>query len=155
MIRLIIKLFRRKVLADNINNKKLNYAVCASTGLTFHEMAESVFDAFIASYYDNGTFRNADFWDNAEIFEAVADAYEQTGEEKYLKYIKEISSATILKNGESWQSNIYNDDIMWLVIAYTRSYLLTGNPEYLSYAKLNLDAAYNRAYSGDLGGGLW
>lgn len=142
-------------MTDVTGSEKVNPAVCTATGLTFHEMAESAFDAFIASYYDNGTFRNADFWDNAEIFEAVVDAYEQTGEGKYLKYIEKISSATIGKSGRNWQSNIYNDDIMWLVIAYTRSYLLTGNAEYLSYAKENFDAAFSRSYSDDLGGGLW
>ncbi|MHB1152570.1 MAG: glycoside hydrolase family 76 protein [Eubacteriales bacterium] len=140
---------------DNIKPEKSNSAVCAATGLTYHDMAESVFDAFIAEYYDKGTFRNADFWDNAEIFEAVVDAYEQTGEEKYLQYMNEITSATIEKNNKNWQVNIYNDDIMWLVIAYTRSYLLTGSAAYLNYAIENFNMAFYRAYSDDLGGGLW
>jgi Predicted glycosyl hydrolase len=122
---------------------------------TVAKMAESVFDAFIAEYYDNGTFIKADFWDNAEIFETVVDAYERTGNDKYKKYIEEIAAATFGKYSKKWSSNIYNDDIMWLVIAYTRAYILTGNKDYLKYAKINFDDTWSRAYSDDLGGGLW
>ena len=44
---------------------------------------------------------------------------------------------------------------MWLVIAFARSYLLTGDTEYLNIAKNNFDPVYIRSYSNDLGGGLW
>ena len=95
------------------------------------------------------------FWDNAEIFETVIDAYEVTRDEKYLFYIKEISDATLGAYGKKWTWNEYNDDIMWLCIAYSRAYLLTGEADYLRYAKINFDSVWQRAYSEDLGGGLW
>lgn len=44
---------------------------------------------------------------------------------------------------------------MWLTIAYTRAYMLTGENGYLNYAKKNFDDTWSRAYSEDLGGGLW
>ncbi len=119
------------------------------------QRAEMVFDAFIKQYYDKGKFKNADFWDNAEIFETVIDAYEVTRDEKYLFYIKEISDATLGAYGKKWTWNEYNDDIMWLCIAYSRAYLLTGEADYLRYAKINFDSVWQRAYSEDLGGGLW
>jgi predicted alpha-1,6-mannanase (GH76 family) len=117
--------------------------------------AETVFDAFIAQYYDKGKFKDAHFWDNAEIFETVIDAYEVTRDEKYRAYIDEISAATIGQHGKKWTWNEYNDDIMWLCIAYTRAYLLTGEADYLKHAKTNFDSVWTRAYSDDLGGGLW
>lgn len=119
------------------------------------ERAEAVFEAFIKHYYDKGKFKNADFWDNAEIFESVIDAYEVTRDEKHLGYIKEISDATLGSYGKKWTYNEYNDDIMWLCIAYARAYLLTGEPDYLRYAKTNFDPVWERAYSEDMGGGLW
>lgn len=119
------------------------------------QRAETVFDAFIKQYYDNGKFKKADFWDNAEIFETVIDAYEVTRDEKYLSYIKEISDATLKQYGKKWMHNEYNDDIMWLCIAYCRAYMLTGEADYLKYAKTNFDSVWERAYSEDLGGGLW
>ena len=117
--------------------------------------AEAVFEAFIKHYYDKSKLKNADFWDNAEIFESVIDAYEVTRDEKYLGYIKEISDATLGSYGKKWTYNEYNDDIMWLCIAYARAYLLTGEPDYLRYAKTNFDPVWERAYSEDMGGGLW
>jgi predicted alpha-1,6-mannanase (GH76 family) len=117
--------------------------------------AETVFDAFIAQYYDKGKFKDAHFWDNAEIFETVIDAYEITRDEKYRAYIDEISAATLGQYGKKWTWNEYNDDIMWLCIAYSRAYLLTGEADYLKYAKTNFDSVWTRAYSDDLGGGLW
>ena len=119
------------------------------------ERAETVFDAFIKYYYNKGKFRNADFWDNAEIFETVIDAYEVTRDEKYLNYIKEIAEATLKQYGKKWTWNEYNDDIMWLCIAFLRAYFLTGEDDYLRYAKINFDPVWERAYSEDLGGGLW
>lgn len=129
--------------------------VCEATGLTYREMAYSTYDAFMAEYYEGGEFRDAHFWDNAEIFETIDDAFERTGDEKFLAHIREISAATIKKNGRNWAHNIYNDDIMWLVIAYTRAYMLSGIEEFLEYAKENFHVAWDRSYDDAMGGGLW
>jgi predicted alpha-1,6-mannanase (GH76 family) len=44
---------------------------------------------------------------------------------------------------------------MWAVIAMTRAYRLTGIQKYFDTAKANFDMVWARAYSSDLGGGLW
>ncbi len=48
-----------------------------------------------------------------------------------------------------------NDDIMWMAIAFTRAYTITGSAPYLDMARWNFDHAYARAWSEALGGGLW
>lgn len=140
---------------DFASNAEALGEICKATGLTYRDMAYAVYDAFINAYYKDGEFYKADFWDNAEIFETIVDAYERTGDEKFLNHIREISAATIKKNGKYWAHNIYNDDIMWLVIAYSRAYMLTGIEEFLDYAKENFHVAWDRAYDDALGGGLW
>jgi predicted alpha-1,6-mannanase (GH76 family) len=55
----------------------------------------------------------------------------------------------------NWAHNPFNDDIMWMVIACTRAYLLCGHAEFLHVARTNFDLCYARAASLDLGGGLW
>lgn len=142
-------------MADFASSSATLAEVCEATGLSYRDMAYATYDAFIAEYYRDGEFTNADFWDNAEIFETVVDAFERTGDEKFLAHIREISAAAIKKNGNNWAHNIYNDDIMWLVIAYTRAYMLTGIGEFLDYAKENFHVAWERSYDDALGGGLW
>ena len=44
---------------------------------------------------------------------------------------------------------------MWLVIAFMRAYHHTGEMRFLSVAKANFDLTFERAYSEDLGGGLF
>ena len=117
--------------------------------------AETCMDAYLAKYYDNGRFENADFWDEAEIFEILDDAYLITKNERYVTLIDETYERFIKDRGNDWAYNIYNDDIMWAVIAMTRAYFLTGKEKYLETAKLNYDKTYARAYSDDLGGGLF
>lgn len=117
--------------------------------------AEACMDAYLAKYYDNGRFENADFWDEAEIFEILDDAYAITKNERYLTLIDETYERFIKDRGSDWEYNIYNDDIMWAVIAMTRAYMLTGKEKYLETAKSNFDKTYARAHSDDLGGGLF
>jgi predicted alpha-1,6-mannanase (GH76 family) len=44
---------------------------------------------------------------------------------------------------------------MWMVIACARGYLLTHNLEFRDAARANFDTCFDRAWSSDLGGGLW
>lgn len=117
--------------------------------------ANECFDRYIDKYYQKGVFEKADFWDTAEIFEIIDDAYEITGDQKYADFIEETYTAFINQNGPLWESNIYNDDIMWAVIAMSRAYKLTSIQKYYDTAKANLDYVWERALSDDFGGGLW
>lgn len=106
-------------------------------------------------YYRQGEYIKADFWDFAEIFEIIDDAYENFGGEEYPKMFSEMYDFAISAYGKTWEKNPFNDDIMWLCIALTRAYILTGEKKYLDSAKLNFDMTWERAYSAELGGGLW
>jgi len=117
--------------------------------------ANECFDRYIDKYYQNGRFERADFWDTAEIFEIIDDAYEITGDKKYADYIEEVYTAFVSQHGNVWEGNIYNDDIMWGIIAMARAYQLTGIKKYYETAKANLDYVWPRSMSDDLGGGLW
>ena len=51
----------------------------------------------------------------------------------------------IARQGNNWESNDFNDDIAWIVIASVRGYLMTGKQSYLDVAKSNFDMMYERA----------
>lgn len=121
----------------------------------YTEMGDIVLQAFTANFYKRGILTDANFWDAAEILESYLDAYEQTGKEEYLEYIKQIAKVQGSKENTSWLSNEYNDDIAWMCIAYARIYLLTGEELYLTISRNNFDDMYARAISDDLGGGLF
>lgn len=118
-------------------------------------IARQAIDDHKRAYYKNGDYIKADFWDFAEIFEIIVDAYENFGGEEYLKMFSEMYEHAISAYGESWEKNPFNDDIMWLCIALVRAHLLTGEKRYLESAVSNFDMTWERAYSNDLGGGLW
>lgn len=127
--------------------------------VAYIDMAATVFDAYHDNHNDNGDLPGTWFWDAAEILEAYLDAYEQTGKPEYLQYAKDIAR---VKFGGSnvrtnWvKSNMYNDDIAWACIGFTRLATFTGDSTYMQIAQNNFDWMWERAYSPDvLGGGLW
>ena len=61
----------------------------------------------------------------------------------------------VKKHGEDWSSNEYNDDIMWMTIGCARAYEATGQSEYLEQARKHFKVVFDRAWSEDLGGGLF
>lgn len=117
-------------------------------------------DSFINkfTYKQNGRSvltKSGTIWSAAETIEVMIDAYEHLGDEKYKTLFCDLIDWYIGNNGEYWSNNKYNDDVMWAVIMCSRAYLLTGQEKYLTYAKNNFDMCYDRAWSQDLGGGLW
>ena len=133
-------------------------------GVDFKEMAYDGFTAFIDKYYqydeEKDIHRFGGFWTGAEMFEIVVDAYSHTGEARYKEMMDQIHEGFLVdqKGYEVdgwWGKNDYNDDIMWIVIACARSYLATGDTKYLETARINFDNTYKRAWSDDLGGGLF
>ncbi len=136
----------------------LNY--CEQTGKTYSEMAEEVYNAFNAAYWNEderlgGWPTPNAFWDAAEMLESYIDAYEQTKDEAYREKMISFAERFRRVNGVSWLGNMYNDDIMWICIAFTRISMLTDDMTYYKYAKLNFDGVYKRAYDNKLGGGLY
>ena len=138
----------------------IDFNISSQSGMTYTEMGAIIFDGYRNTFISrSGVIEGTEFWDTAEILEAVLDAYEQTKNKTYLSYAEKI--ATNHFNGSNvkvnWcASNPFNDDIAWICIGFTRLYNFTGNEKYLTIAKNNFDTMWARAYSPDvLGGGLW
>jgi predicted alpha-1,6-mannanase (GH76 family) len=128
--------------------------------------ADTIFEAHTKAFYrsaNGGAYyqkhtegsRPADFWTEAEQLEMVLDHYERSTNAQALVMFTNLFRGFLAEHGRSWATNVYNDDIMWMVIACTRAHLLTDNPEFRDVARMNFDLCYARAASTNLGGGLW
>jgi predicted alpha-1,6-mannanase (GH76 family) len=127
--------------------------------------ADTIFTAYNDAFYftqgSNGFYRATTeggktlFWDRAEQMEMVLDVYERTTNRLCLTMFSNVFNGFITDHGRNWGSNEFNDDIMWMVIACSRGYQHTGNPAFRDAAKANFDLCYERAWSTNLGGGLW
>jgi predicted alpha-1,6-mannanase (GH76 family) len=123
------------------------------------DMAKTALDKYLSSFYiveeGSGYIVGEDFWQQAEIFEIIIDAYEQTKDEKYLTLINEMYQGFVKKHGDDWAYNDFNDDIMWMTIACARAYTVTKDTMYLEQAEKHFNLVFDRAWSDDLGGGLF
>jgi predicted alpha-1,6-mannanase (GH76 family) len=128
------------------------------------DRAMSAFDrAFYVESGGRGFFRAtsasaspAPFWRSAELIELVEDAWQHSHRPVYETMLLELRRGIVSRYGGAWTAKrIYNDDVMWMVIAFVRGYEITGRREFLGVARRNFDAAYGRGWSGDFGGGLW
>jgi hypothetical protein len=127
--------------------------------------ADASFDSFNTAFYvvsnGRGYYRTdtaggrADFWKYAEMIEIIIDAYERTGRASYKTMISQSIDGFLYYNGSDWRGNMYNDDLMWMVIACCRGYAATGNTTYRDRAKFHFDAVYDRGWDTALGGGIW
>jgi predicted alpha-1,6-mannanase (GH76 family) len=97
----------------------------------------------------------ASFWMWAEQMEMELDAFDRTGNARQLAMFTNLFNGFVAKHSTDWTTNPFNDDIMWMVIACARAAPLTGNPAFRDAARSNFDACFARAWSDDLGGGLW
>ena len=118
-------------------------------------------DAFYFTRGTNGYFRATTaggkiwFWERAEQMEMLLDVYERNRSPLCLTMFSNVFNGFISDHGSNWSNNPYNDDIMWMVIACARGFQHTGNPAFRDAARANFDQCYDRAWSSDLGGGLW
>lgn len=70
--------------------------------------------------------------------------------------ITNLLNGFLNNNGSNWTNYTpYNDDVMWAVMAFARGGQDTGKTNYCNIAKANFDACYARAWSTNLGGGLY
>lgn len=124
-------------------------------------MAVAYNNAFYSLSGTNGWFKDtqtggvAYFWGQAEMIECAIDAYEWTSNATYKGMITNLLNGFLKNNGSSWSWNIYNDDIMWAVLAFARGGRDTGNLNYCNIARANFDMCYARAWDNTLGGGLY
>ncbi|MES2572419.1 MAG: glycoside hydrolase family 76 protein, partial [Verrucomicrobiota bacterium] len=118
-------------------------------------------NAFYVSTGGNAYFKDTTaggrtwFWGQANEIEMIADAYDRTGSAGHRDMLSALCNSFVANEGQLWTWNEYNDDIMWACIAFCRAHLATGNISFRDRAKANFDAVWTRAWSADLGGGLW
>jgi predicted alpha-1,6-mannanase (GH76 family) len=138
---------------------------CATAGTFASPQADILLQAhekaFLQVEHDRAWFKEttdggkASFWMQAELMEMELDAYERTANKRQLAIFTNLFRGFVAKHGADWSKNEYNDDIMWMVIACARAYFLTGNSEFRDVARSNFDVCFARAWSTNLGGGLW
>jgi predicted alpha-1,6-mannanase (GH76 family) len=104
---------------------------------------------------DSTAGRRSDFWRQAELIEMEEDAYQVDHVAAAGRRVVALMDGVIALHGRDWTGHAWNDDIMWMVIAAARAYEITGDASYLAMAQQNFDATYARAWSSELGGGLW
>ena len=112
-------------------------------------IADEIFTAWKAASYDKRTgkelFPGEGFWGEAEMMEIVVDAYEVTGNQKYITLFSDMYNLFITKEGSDWMWNDYNDDITWMVIACVRAGIINNNQTFINKAKEQFDKMYARA----------
>ena len=129
--------------------------------------ADAALSAFNRAFYVEskgaGLFRAtttasswAPFWRSAELIEMVEDAYQRSGRPVYRRMVAELRRGVLARFGGDWTGHRkYNDDVMWMVLAFLRAYEITGDTACRDVAKRNFDAAFDRGWNDDFGGGLW
>lgn len=131
------------------------------------EDASSIFGAYTTAFYNqsggNGIIKNSQtdgssayFWGQANMIECFLDSSEWNSNSTSHAMITNLLNGFLNNNGYNWPNyTIYNDDIMWAVMAFARGGVDTGQTNYCFIAKTNFDACYARASDNVLGGGLW
>lgn len=124
-------------------------------------------DSNLVGYYcvntaKRGKPERGNFWTTCEQIEALEDAAKRSSPMKtvYQGMITELVNGLnqIVSGTPHWHSwNMFNDDIMWGVIALVRGYELTGktNQEFLHQAQVQFNEVWRRGFDDSLGGGLW
>jgi predicted alpha-1,6-mannanase (GH76 family) len=129
--------------------------------------ARAALDAFTRAFYiehlgvgqfratTDGTSRPA-FWRSAELMEMAEDASLTTRTAASRRMVKALRRGVLARFGSEWTGGRkFNDDVLWMVLAFVRAYELTGDKASRSVAQRNFDAVMDRGLSDDLGGGLW
>lgn len=122
--------------------------------------AERAMQQYLKNFYvmdedGTGAIVGEQFWPRAEIMEIVMDAYEKTHDSSYMEIMDQMYQGFVKTHGEDWSNNEYNDDIIWMTIACARAYLAGGKEIYKEQAIRHFNLVYDRAWSDDLGGGLF
>jgi len=121
---------------------------------------------------DNGggltaeTQRETDFWLSALIFDTFNDAYQYSGDTRYVGIMNDLYNGFTSGNHPTWDVNVwtddvYNDDLCWWSNAFLRTYTLTGDAKYLATSTQMFDKLFSywdasAAFGGaPYGGILW
>ncbi len=106
-------------------------------------------------YKEDETGGTNHFWTQAEEIEMIIDVWERTRSPDTKFLIDQSINGFTDHFGTNWLANKYNDDLLWMTIACERAFLVTSNTAYKNFAKFHFDETFARAWSTNLGGGLW
>ncbi len=122
--------------------------------------ADTIFNAYNNAFYyvsggsgyykDDTTGGQTWFWGQAEEIEMAIDHYDRTESATTRTMLSALCTGFLNRNGTDWTWNEYNDDIAWAVIAFCRTYQITGNTTFQDRAKANLDAMCSRCRATNL-----
>jgi predicted alpha-1,6-mannanase (GH76 family) len=96
------------------------------------------------------------YWPQAHALDVVIDAYIRTGNSIYSDYYTKWFTGVKAGNGAKW-SNVYIDDMEWIVLTMLRMYETSFNETYLTTARQIYDDWIITQWSDTPGGGgiLW
>jgi len=128
--------------------------------------ADQIFDAYNTAFYKTQTnnrayyAENTDggrawFWGQANMMEMVADTYDRAPSQSRRDRLASLCRGFMDYHGTNWSWNEFNDDNIWACIVFTKTYLATGDTQYLDRARSNFDIVWNRGWATSLGGGLY
>ncbi|MES2476705.1 MAG: glycoside hydrolase family 76 protein [Verrucomicrobiota bacterium] len=128
--------------------------------------ADRIYDAFNQTFYqsqsggrayysENTDGGRAWFWGQANMIEMVADSNDRAPTQNKRDQLAALCRGFTDYHGTNWAWNEYNDDIIWACIVFTKAYLATNDPQFLSRATANFDVVWNRAWATNAGGGLY
>ncbi|PJJ73637.1 putative alpha-1,6-mannanase (GH76 family) [Diaminobutyricimonas aerilata] len=94
-----------------------------------------------------------DYWWEAQLWHTVMDRYERAGDAQSRAMIDQVFDG-FQAAYPKWNENDWNDDIGWWAQGAIRAYDLTGDKEYLKFARKAFDfiAKYEDS---TYGGGIW
>lgn len=108
---------------------------------------------------DTDHTKDEDIWVQACEWDIVMDAYQRTGDQKYLAQLNEVYEGGAAKyaNFDWYNTSVWfaNDDMLWWIIGMLRAYEITGNSTYLTTAKAGVDRIWATEYDANDGGIWW
>lgn len=86
---------------------------------------------YAGNYFNYGSANNLTFhyWPQAHALDVMVDAYERTGENKYLITINYWYDGVRVKNGNTFLNEFY-DDMEWNALAMLRAYKATSDEKF-------------------------
>lgn len=101
------------------------------------------------------TTNNLYYWQQALVIIGVEDRYQFRGDRSCASLITDLLDAFIAHEGNDWNWNQFNDDLLWAGIAFVRGYNITHEQRFLDKALHAWNILYKRGYDEELGGGIW
>lgn len=97
------------------------------------------------------------FWVASEEIELAEDAYQRQPSPEMKALIDQLCAGFVAQHGvgAAWNVNVYDDDLMWATIAFTRASSITGNRRWLRDAEAAFQTVWTRGYDTEMGGGIW